>query len=472
MSVELAVTDDPFIGRTVADRFEVLSRVGSGGMGTVYRAKQMPLERNVALKLLREEVSWDPDTVTRFHREAKAMSLLQHPNTVRVFDFGQTKDDVLFLAMELLEGETITQRLHREGALDPKVAVRIAQQVLDSLHEAHSKGIVHRDLKPDNIVLADVEGHAEPVVKVLDFGIAKVFEGDNDFDSLETQAGTVFGTPRYMSPEQAQGKSLDARSDLYSVGVLLYQMLTGVPPFQDDDAVVVMAKHIRDAPVPAMKMAPTRPITKRLDKVLLKSLEKAREKRFQEATSFAAALEKCLPELELARTTQTGVFGRARASRKTSWVVAAVVLLVSFAIAAAVVLMVGDVPEDVEEPQVTTAVVPLPEQAPTLLRSTLRSLPEGAEVRDSNGSVLGVTPYSCELVAGERMEVTLNLEGYDSTPAIIEAGFPRNVELDPIEVEPEPDPRPVATMRRVVTRMTVPEPAEATMSMSGYSRFD
>lgn len=474
MSVEIAIPDDPLVGRTVAGRFEILARVGSGGMGTVYRARQMPLERNVALKLLKEEVSWDPDTVTRFHREAKAMSLLQHPNTVRVFDFGQTDDEVLFLAMELLEGETLSERLTREGELDPTSAIRIVQQILASLHEAHAKGIVHRDLKPDNIVLADVQGHAEAVVKVLDFGIAKVFEGENDFDSLETQAGTVFGTPRYMSPEQAQGKPLDPRSDLYSVGVLLYQLLTGVPPFRDDDAVVVMAKHIRDIPEPLTQIAPTRPITRRLEKAVLKALDKSRDKRFQDADAFSAALDHCLPELAAARASQTGVFGRARAS-KAPWVLAAVVLLTSIAIAAGILVSAAhdsDIPPDEtleRGPSVATA-DPAP---PTLLRTTLDSEPSGASVWQGDEN-LGTTPYIVEMGAGQRLDVELRLEGHSNTPVEIEAGLRRTVELVPVEpVAVRVNMRRRATMAAQMSEAVaepVPEAAEMT-SMSPYTRF-
>ncbi|MCC7539136.1 MAG: serine/threonine protein kinase, partial [Deltaproteobacteria bacterium] len=234
---------DPLLGSVVARRYEVVSRIGVGGMGTVYRALQRPLAREVALKILKRELTGDPETVQRFHREARASSVLVHGNTVRVYDFGETSDGLLYLAMELLTGESLSGRLARPGSTSVVQAIDIASEILGSLAEAHSKGIVHRDLKPDNIFLARVDGHAEPVVKVLDFGVAKIITGDGSIDVLETQAGTVFGTPRYMSPEQAQGKKLDARSDLYSVGVLLFQMLTGRAPFTDDDAVIVMAKH-------------------------------------------------------------------------------------------------------------------------------------------------------------------------------------------------------------------------------------
>ena len=297
-----ALRSDPLMGATLAGRYHIIGRVGTGGMGTVYRAEQVGLARHVALKVLKADASYDRETVARFQREAKAMSMLLHTNTVRVFDFGEDPSGHVYLAMELLEGELLTARSDREATLDPREAIRIVQQILRSLSEAHTKGLIHRDLKPDNIYLAKIEGHAEPVVKVLDFGIAKVFRDDGKpIDQLETQAGTVFGTPRYMSPEQAQGKPLDPRSDLYSVGVLLYQLLVGHPPFIDDDAVVVMAKHIRDQPEPPRKAAPERPIPASLERVVMRSLEKDPGSRLSTADELDQALTACLVDVERER---------------------------------------------------------------------------------------------------------------------------------------------------------------------------
>ncbi|MEM9191051.1 MAG: serine/threonine-protein kinase, partial [Myxococcota bacterium] len=298
--------NDPLIGTTVAHRYHILERVGTGGMGTVYRAKQEGLARHVALKVLKKDLTWESDTVTRFQREAKAMSLLSHPNTVRVYDFGQLGEDQLFFAMELVEGEVLTAKIERDGPMEVRTAVRIARQILGSLGEAHSKGIVHRDLKPDNIILAQVEGDDHEVVKVLDFGIAKVIQGDREIDQLETQAGTVFGTPRYMSPEQAQGKKLDPRSDLYSVGILLYHMLSGRAPFLDDDAVVVMAKHIREKAPALRQLVPERPIPRSLNRAVAKAMEKDREKRYAEAESFSTALKETLRDVSAVEALQSG----------------------------------------------------------------------------------------------------------------------------------------------------------------------
>jgi eukaryotic-like serine/threonine-protein kinase len=326
----LAVERDPLRGALIGGKYKLVERIGQGGMGTVYRAVQSGLNRSVAVKILKRELNLDRDTVARFHREANAMSLLTHPNTVRVYDFGQTDDGLLYLVMELLEGELLTTKMLREGALDVLDAVRFAQQILRSLAEAHKKAIVHRDLKPDNVFVARVEGHGDPVVKVLDFGIAKVVAPDRRVDQFETQAGTVFGTPRYMSPEQAQGAALDGRSDLYSVGTLLYQMLTGRAPFTDDDAVVVMAKHIQEMPVAPNEAAPERPIPKALNEVVLRALAKEPSERFQEASEFDGALEGCVSEVVTAQTAAlTGRWSQRPNSRRRLLAVASAAALFS-----------------------------------------------------------------------------------------------------------------------------------------------
>ena len=430
---------DPLRGVVVAGRFKILERIGIGGMGTVYRAEQSGLGRAVALKILKKEFVLDRDTVTRFHREAKAMSLLTHPNTVRVFDFGETPEGLLFLAMELLEGELLTHRIEREGPLDVRTAVGFAKEILASLSEAHEKGIIHRDLKPDNIYLARVEGRAAPVVKVLDFGIAKVIQGDRKIDQLETQAGTVFGTPRYMSPEQAQGKKLDLRSDLYAVGVLLYQMLVGHAPFIDEDAVVVMAKHIKEKPQSLRSAAPGRPIPSSLDRAVLKSLEKDATGRFASSDEFVKRLDLVLPDVdEATRLARAGKNLRGPIGGAPRGVLIGAAAGLGVAVLVAVSLVVasgsGDEPEvvafAVDPPSTPNGLggVGSPPNVPSTPRPSpavaLRSEPPGAEVwRD--GQLLGVTPLDVSIAAGENaVRVQLRKSGFIETVALLVPGGP------------------------------------------------
>ncbi len=288
---------DPLLGTTLAGRFTLLSRIGSGSMGSVYRARQAPVGRDVALKIVRRDRAYDAETKLRFEREARAVSLLKSPHTVTAFDFGEAEDGSWFLALEMLEGETLGERLRREKRLHWVEALRLSCEALHSLAEAHAQGIIHRDLKPDNLFLArvhDPSGDRE-MCKILDFGIAKwVREEEAPVDQLQTLAGTVFGTPRYMSPEQAQGAALDARSDLYSLGVLLFQMLTGRAPFVDDDAVVVMARHIKEAPPELDEVAPGVEIPAPVESAVRRALEKLPVNRPASAEQMLSELEQAL----------------------------------------------------------------------------------------------------------------------------------------------------------------------------------
>ena len=289
-----AAEADPMVGRVLAGRFTILGRVGSGSMGAVYRAVQSPIGREVAIKILRRDRAIDDSSRARFLREARANSLLTSPNTVTVFDFGEGDGGELFLAMELLHGESLGQRIKRLGRLPFDVALDTARQALRSLAEAHAKGIIHRDLKPDNLFYARTQtNHTfEETVKVLDFGIAKMMRADGEpaLGVAETQAGMVFGTPRYMSPEQAQGKALDARSDLYSLGVILYHMLTGTPPFPDDDAIVVMARHIKTQPRAMSAVAPNARIPPEVESAVMRLLSKEPDQRPQSAEAATTEL--------------------------------------------------------------------------------------------------------------------------------------------------------------------------------------
>ncbi len=232
------------IGQTVADRYEIVSLLGFGGMGAVYEALQPNMNRRIALKFI---PSHDPVTAERFKREARTVGQLEHPNTVTVFDYGQTDDGFLYLTMEMLSGRTLTDLIKKEAPLKPKRAVHIASQICRSLAEAHQAGIVHRDIKPDNVILIEVDGDPD-VAKVLDFGIAKAITGEDDVQL--TGDGRIVGTPRYMSPEQILSENIDHRSDIYSLGCIIFEMLCGEPPFEGSSTTALMISHAQDAPPP------------------------------------------------------------------------------------------------------------------------------------------------------------------------------------------------------------------------------
>jgi len=486
-----ASRSDPLLGRTIMGRFRVIERIGTGGMGTVYRAEQIGLDRQVALKVLKKELISDRETVARFHREAKAMSMLMHPNTVRVFDFGEDEDGYLFLAMELLEGELLTAWAEREETPPVVEVVNTIREILRSLNEAHSKGLIHRDLKPDNIFLARVEGRERPVVKVLDFGIAKVFRGEKKIDQLETQAGTVFGTPRYMSPEQAQGKNLDHRSDLYSVGVLLYQLLTGRPPFLDDDAVVVMAKHIRETPPSPRSMVPHQPIPRSLDKAVMKALSKEPDGRFDNADAFERALEDCLPDVEAEATggaDRTSVMIAGTALPRIPLAIGAVIVLAALVVAGFIVFAPGEdeIAIAAEPPPPTQNPPPPapepPREAPVEPATTdveLVSVPTGAAVWHDDEEI-GRTPLIVSLTEDEDLRVTLRLDGHEPADVALSVAAAPVHEVQLVEQPDEPDPRPEprSTRRRRSSQQAANDtgddepPPQNTGPDTPYERFD
>src|SRR5688572_4984646 len=283
---------DPFIGRDLLNgQFRILQKIGTGGMGSVYRAAQPAMNREVAIKILHPKLAGRKDLTSRFRREARAMSQLTHPNTVRVFMYGELDDDgSLYIVMEMLEGRNLNQRVRREGPMPVSRAVPVLVQVCGALQEAHDLGIVHRDLKPENIFLCR-QGGLVDYPKVLDFGLAKVTERQMQPGSvILTQEGMVFGTPEFMSPEQAQGKTLDARSDIYSLAVILYEVLTGKLPFSARTPMEYIQKHVMEPAIPLNSRVPERKFAKGLEEVLARALAKKRDERYQTAAEFAESL--------------------------------------------------------------------------------------------------------------------------------------------------------------------------------------
>lgn len=282
------------VPHTIAGRFRIEREIGTGGMGTVYLATHLGLERPVAVKIIRREFAGDADVADRFLREARTMAKLRHSNAAMIFDAGNLPDGRHFIVMEFVEGETLSQALAREGRFPASKAVRIATEICDVLEEAHRLGIIHRDLKPSNILLG------KRGVCVLDFGVAKVLASSAEatFTHASTGSGQLIGTPRYMSPEQCLGQRVGARSDLYSLGVIVYEMLAGRPPFTDplQSALLVKQATVPAPPLPRLRQDIARPLALAVHTLLAKR---------PEDRPRTAALAKLLLERSLHRTEST-----------------------------------------------------------------------------------------------------------------------------------------------------------------------
>ncbi len=269
---------DPLIGRLINDRFKVVALVARGGMGKVYRAEQAPLGRTCALKVLNPKYAGDhdPEFHKRFFLEASIASKLTHPNTVTIFDYGRTDDDIYYMAMEYLEGRTLHRGIREEGSFSDERTAHVARQVCRSLREAHSLGVIHRDLKPANIFLVD---HADEhdFVKVLDFGLVKNVE--NPGEDL-TQAGLFMGSPKYMAPEQIKGDKVDGRTDIYALGIIMYEMLVGKVPFDRPNSVHIMMAHVNEPPPPMRSINPDIQISQSTEELIFKCLEKDPDLRY------------------------------------------------------------------------------------------------------------------------------------------------------------------------------------------------
>ncbi|MCK9460216.1 MAG: serine/threonine protein kinase [Proteobacteria bacterium] len=275
------------IGRVIDSKYRIVRIIGAGGMGTVYEAEHIVISRHVALKILSVEFVMDPDVVERFFREAKAASEIGHPNIVDIFDVGREDEKTVYIVMELLKGMSLADHIGCETRLAPTPAAAIAVQVLSALRAAHEKGIVHRDLKAGNVFLA-VDSRGRHEVKLLDFGIAKIGKIDTSGPGL-THNGEIMGTPCYLSPEQARGANdVDARTDIWGVGVMLYEMLTGTLPYDDDDNATLFGKILLDEPRPMLEIVPDLPLE--LVAIVDKAMRRERDERYQTAEAMLQAL--------------------------------------------------------------------------------------------------------------------------------------------------------------------------------------
>jgi len=510
---------EPLWRRVLNERFTILEPIGMGGMGKVYKAIQNPLDRIVAVKILNSNGGFDPEFRRRFYLEASLTSKLRHPNTVTVIDYGETPDGIFFLAMEYLNGEPLSQILARSGPLPWKSCIQIGQQICRSLREAHKLGIVHRDLKPANVMLMSDDGDRD-LVKVLDFGLVKSFSRDgNELDTEATNPGIYVGSPQYMAPEQLRNQA-DPRSDIYSLGIVLYQMLAGRPPFVGKDAIDLILKHRNEAPPALHAVRPGVELPRELEALVMKCLEKQPNWRFQTMDDVLEALRKAV----LAGGFNSSLTGPSRSARSGRFVNASAALkppektaafeidvaahakrlslflqnqrLRSFAIflgslltglslTSAILLIHRTGPKQVEvsppahrvvSPPAPSSVVqpepspPIKPKRPARSESTrpvtfrISSEPEGASV-SINGRDLGTTPVTFDVMAGDSgeasAEVLFSLKGYQPLSVIMGGSGPEVVLTQRLQPSLPQRPVPSEHRRRDPSRETISEPRVA-----------
>jgi serine/threonine protein kinase len=458
--------DDPWIGRTLSNVYRVESRIGEGGMGAVYHARHVHLQKSFAVKVLSDAISQKDNAVERLKQEAMAAAKIDHENIVEVVNFDRTDDGSVYIVMELLRGEGLADTIGR-GPVELHRALPITYQICRALHAAHEHGIVHRDLKPENVFLSEKAGRT--IVKVLDFGISKIKSADAEQVRM-TRTGQLVGTPLYMSPEQARGETeIDRRVDVYAMGVILYEMLTGVPPFEGRNYFELLWKHGNEPPPTLKSRNPNVYIPDALEDVVAKALSKQRDERYETMAELEAALLQAVPEVpalaempslpperpSVPRTSSPDAKGGDRTTalekparsatthvelptRKPWPVIGAIAVLAFVGIAVIVWLSIGGddpaprrpepvasapeeaAPEEPSDPEPAPGVDPPP--APSVHSISLTSSPEGAEVRLGD-RVLGTTPLTVPLPASdEAVRLTFAMEGFlERTISVIPA---------------------------------------------------
>lgn len=459
---------DTLLGTLIDGRYRIETQIGEGGMGVVYRVTHIALNKTLALKLLRGEIAKDPDVVQRFVQEAQAATSIGHENIIDINDFGRLPDGTAYFVMEYLDGRPLNELIKRGGSLPTADAVQILRQIADALGVAHQRGIVHRDLKPDNVFVLQ-RNELSNFVKVLDFGIAKVAATKNKL----TRTGMVFGTPHYMSPEQAAGQGVDARTDIYALGVIMYEMFTGRVPFDADTFMGVLTKHMFEKPAPMFGAEAERQLGA-LEQITLRALEKKPENRYASMKEMVEDLDRVLggghprpsltqprPSLEMADALEPRSNSELRIEQKLSrtepelplarrWPYFAAAAGLVAAVALLLVLFVRDeapagagaqptlpalpqLPPSNAPPEAPLPFAPAPPEEEPPLTVALESEPAGAEIV-MEGATVGRTPTALPRPeSGERV-VELRLGGHRNETVRITPDTPSTlrVALKPI----------------------------------------
>ncbi len=419
-AAECPVHDDPNIenwasaegvttdlsGESFEDRYLLIKRLGRGGMGSVYQARQLNLDRTVAVKVMRSEIAARADFVSRFRSEAKIVSLLRHPNTLKLFDYGQTSDGRLFIVTELLNGKSLDEVI-ADGPLDPRRALTILKQVCLSFDEAHRRGVVHRDLKPANIFLETVG--SQEVTKVLDFGLAKLLPQSllakhAGRDGRQTSPEAVLGTPTYTSPEQAMAQPVEPRSDLYSLGVVAYECFTGFAPFSGNPG-LQLAKHITEDPMPMYQLSPSLKLPNRAHDLVSRLLSKQIDERPPSASAVAEEIDAILRTMDSSEAKSWFRVGNGHAIGVSIIALALGIFFLSD-------FGKSEARQALTNPLLQTKKLQKLSPEDVLTDVLVLTTPPAAEVKDNRGKVLGRTPLTVQVEAKTPRELSVGLEGY------------------------------------------------------------
>lgn len=458
---------DPLVGTMVQNRYRIIGRLGEGGMGVVYEAEHVEIEKKMALKVLRDDFSNKPDVVERFRQEARSASKVGNPHIVDVTDFGQLKDGGVFFVMEMLQGEALDE-LCTGQSIPLERAANLIDQIARALQAAHDKGIVHRDLKPENIFIVQREEQGD-FVKILDFGIAKISDRDSEGKRL-TQTGMIFGTPEYMSPEQAAGKTLDHRVDVYALGCIMFEMFTGQVPYTGDSFMAILTQHMFE-PIPDIReLVPNTDVPDSVLDVVYKAMSKEVETRYTDMRSLREDLHQALTDanfvvdfpgrdhstsIALSHFAQGTVSSANKAIRPTIsksrkkplFVVGAVIvllLLTLLGVLASGVLsndhlvaprkVVIDKPEPLpvidDDPVAASSNTPVQKNEVGKIAVAFSSVPSGAIILiEGMGQVCSSAPCDVSVAAGESIKVTAKLNGQQSTSVFTPSIQNRDLEI-------------------------------------------